>query len=162
MNLLTLSTYRLMSAYYSSGVRLVYRQFSYLSLECLNLCGSVWMKKWGHLTCVHVQQFLAGGQRWFSAWAAQLAILCSAWAAYFQQLLATASSLFCSLNVVCGLSCVVFRRRMYHAVEEVVNNPFITNRETRIGVPQHFGVYYAIGKTRGGYLQSSTIFLKTV
>lgn len=36
------------------------------------------------------------------------------------------------------------RRNVYHAVE-VINTPFITNRKERVGVPQHFGIYYAIG-----------------
>lgn len=40
----------------------------------------------------------------------------------------------------------ISRRRVYRAVEEVVNNPFITNRRERVGVPQHFGIYYAIGE----------------
>ena len=36
---------------------------------------------------------------------------------------------------------------MYSAVEKVVNNPFVTNRKERVGVPQHFGIYYAIGES---------------
>jgi len=35
---------------------------------------------------------------------------------------------------------------MYRVVEEIINNPFITTTSDRVGVPQHFGIYYAIGE----------------
>ena len=35
---------------------------------------------------------------------------------------------------------------MYVVVEKIVNNPFITTTSNRVGVPQHFGIYYAIGE----------------
>ena len=36
---------------------------------------------------------------------------------------------------------------MYRAVVEVINNPFITSKSERVGVPQYFGISYAMGKT---------------
>jgi hypothetical protein len=48
------------------------------------------------------------------------------------------------------------RRRVYFAVE-AINNPFFTNRSNRIGVPQHFGIYYAIGME--GFITPGAVLL---
>ena len=39
-----------------------------------------------------------------------------------------------------------FRRSVYYAVEKVANNPSFTDPKERVGVPEHFGIYYAIGQ----------------